>query len=57
MFEVHPLKSCRNVLVLHMIRPAIANVIAKSNLSLSLANEKESYRTILTKNSTIHHIW
>ena len=57
MFEVHPPKCCRYVLVLHMRRTAIANVIAKSNLRLRHTNAKESYSKIHNTNETIHHIW
>ena len=41
MFEVHPPKYCHHVLVLHMRRTAIANLLAKSDLSLDLTSEKE----------------
>ena len=49
MFEVHPPKYCHHVLVLHMRKTTIANLIAKSDLRLGLTSEKVNYRKIHNK--------
>jgi hypothetical protein len=46
MFEVHPPKYCHHVLVLHMRKTTIVNLIAKSCHSLGLTSEKASHRQI-----------
>ena len=45
MFKVHPAKYCGHVLVLHMRRTAIANVIATSNLRLRRAIAQFTLKT------------